>query len=216
MVNIIFEGVDNVGKTTLINKVIERYNSTQDIVLMHATGPKDKLSEGPALQHQIKYFENTRKRITILSAIENSYQSHTKPFLVIQDRSEIGEYVYGVKYRNENPADILKFLGSRKNHNNQYEYLHECKTLIIFLKPDTPEFAANNDDNLSLSSTSSNKAEEIKKEIKSFEECIQYLDPVYYLPITVSENGKFIDVSILANKIFNVVDTLYLNLTPIQ
>lgn len=204
MVNIIVEGVDNVGKTTLINKIVEKYNSTQDIVLMHATGPKDKyLSEGPALQYQIQNFEDIRKKIIVLSSLNFS-----KPLLVIQDRSEIGEYVYGVKYRRENQADILKFLGSRKNHDNQYEYCDTCKTLVIFLKPDTPEFAANNDDNLSFTSSLNNKADEIKKEIKSFEECIQYLDPVHYLPITVSKDGKFVDVNILANKIFDAIDKL--------
>lgn len=210
MVNIILEGVDNLGKSTIISKLVEKYNSTKDIVLMHATGPLDKtLTEGPAFNVQIDTFKSLKTRLGALNAIDDSLSTIKKEFLVIQDRSEIGEFVYGPKYRNEKESDILKYLSIYRNSEHQYEYDRNYSTLIVLLTAD-PEFAARNDDNLSLYSDKKDKVSEIKAEDKLFKEVMLYLYPVNYLEIKVDDNMNFKPIDDIVKQITDKLDTMFI------
>lgn len=209
MVNLILEGVDNLGKTTIINHLVQKYNSTKDIVLMHATGPLDKtLTKGPAFKFQTNVFKGIKRRLEVLNGIDNPVSEIQKEILVIQDRSEIGEYVYGPKYRNENLRDIVNYLGSYKNRDNQYEYDRHYSTLVILLTAD-PEFAARNDDNLSFYSDKQDKVAEIKNEDDAFKGCMWYLSPVNYLEIKVDNDMKFRPIDEIVKEITDKLDTLF-------
>ena len=209
MVNVILEGIDNLGKSTIISKLVEKYNSTKDIVLTHATGPLDKaLTKGPAFIIQTNTFKNLKARLTVLSAIEDPLSSLKKEFLVIQDRSEIGEFVYGPKYRRERESNILKYLDAYKNSENRYEYDRNYNTLVVLLTAD-PEFAARNDDNLSLYSDKKAKVSEIKAEDKLFKEIMLYLYPVHYLEIKVDDNMNFRPIDDIVKEITDKLDTMF-------
>ena len=51
MVTLIFEGPDNLGKSTIINKIVSNFKDTRDICMMHSRGPQNLDGEDPFI-HQ--------------------------------------------------------------------------------------------------------------------------------------------------------------------
>ena len=104
---VIIEGTDNIGKDTIISKLLEDYNVA---TVIHCSSPKSK-DPIQAAKEQDRLFNNQ-----ILNVITNKYNSD----VVIFNRSFIGEYVYGVLYRNRNNIETLVMINKLEDLLNTY------------------------------------------------------------------------------------------------
>lgn len=102
-----FEGLDNLGKSTLAKKFVDKYSQKYNILFMHSRYPDT--DEDP-LNYQ--YQEFVEKVMMIKSCYEQESRTDhpLEETLVIMDRSWIDEYVYGQIYRNETPDDIKQLI----------------------------------------------------------------------------------------------------------
>lgn len=149
---IIIEGTDNVGKDTVINQLLDKY---KDAKIYHCEKPKSK-DAIEAAKEQYSFFLNLAK--------ENSISTDK---IIIHNRSWYGEYVYGVKYRNNDENEVKRsILEFEKiildNINNVY---------LIMLLSDNSNFLIKNDDGLSISKA---KKELIEDETRRFEEIFKF------------------------------------------
>ena len=135
---VIIEGPDNVGKTTLLNRLSKVYN----IYYIHCTGPKSTDYTSQTIEQWQQYI-NVLKDIHGISKLKNADR-----MVVILDRSWVGEYVYGCKYRNANDETVCQMIDTC------YTMLNDMDNVVnttILLTVDNPEFCVRNDDGLSLS-----------------------------------------------------------------
>ena len=149
---IIIEGTDNVGKDTVINQLLNRY---KDAKVYHCEKPKSKDAK-EAAKEQYNSFLSLAK--------ENSISKDTT---IIHNRSWYGEYVYGVKYRNNDENKVKKSILEFENIllNNIDD------VCLIMLLSDNSDFLVKNDDGLSISQA---KKELIEDETKRFEEIFNF------------------------------------------
>ena len=149
---IIIEGTDNVGKDTVINKLLDKY---KDAKVYHCEKPKSKDFK-EAAKEQYNSFLSLAK--------ENSISKDTT---IIHNRSWYGEYVYGVKYRNNDENKVKKSILEFENIllNNIDD------VCLIMLLSDNSDFLVKNDDGLSISKA---KKELIEDETKRFEDIFKF------------------------------------------
>ena len=149
---IIIEGTDNVGKDTVINQLLDRY---KDVKVYHCEKPKSKDAK-EAAKEQYNSFLSLAK--------ENSVSKDTT---IIHNRSWYGEYVYGVKYRNNDENEVKKSILEFENIllNNIDD------VCLIMLLSDNSDFLVKNDDGLSISQA---KKELIEDETKRFEDIFKF------------------------------------------
>ena len=89
---LIFEGPDNIGKTTLLKDIQEIYKPTQMCKYIHDGPPVCSGLAGH--QEMLSKLEDTLKRL------RHKKELHTeKPYLELWDRSALGECVYGPLFR---------------------------------------------------------------------------------------------------------------------
>lgn len=149
---IIIEGTDNVGKDTVINQLLDRY---KDAKVYHCEKPKSKDAK-EAAKEQYNSFLSLAK--------ENSVSKDTT---IIHNRSWYGEYVYGVKYRNNDENEVKKSILEFENI-----LLNNINNVcLIMLLSDNSDFLVKNDDGLSISQA---KKELIEDETKRFEEIFKF------------------------------------------
>ena len=149
---IIIEGTDNAGKDTVINQLLDRY---KDAKVYHCEKPKSKDAK-EAAKEQYNSFLSLAK--------ENSISKDTT---IIHNRSWYGEYVYGVKYRNNDENKVKKSILEFENIllNNIDD------VCLIMLLSDNSDFLVKNDDGLSISKA---KKELIEDETKRFEDIFKF------------------------------------------
>lgn len=148
---VIIEGTDNVGKDTVINQLIQKYSTVK---IIHCEKPK---SNDPveAASEQLKTFWNL--------AEENIHDNiHDKTDLIIHNRSWYGEYIYGVKYRANDPEKVKKMIHNLEDHLIR----NGIDVCLITLLSSNVDFLVKNDDGLSIS----NKKNDIIEETRKFEE----------------------------------------------
>lgn len=157
---IIIDGPDNVGKTTLINRLIE---NSSDAYYIHCQKPKSKDPVKAALEQKAYFKKLVEDIVKLKEAVE--------PELVIFDRSWIGEYVYGCKYRNNGEEyvlemidDIYKRLRIIESEYNAKDHSFEYYTILLTV--DNPEFCVRHDDGKSISQAD---IENITDEINRFD-----------------------------------------------
>ena len=156
---VIIEGPDNTGKTTVINELIGLFN---EVYYLHCQKPEAKDPIKAAIE-QRKNFEEIIRKIKAIKEMQ-----HVHPELIILDRSWIGEYVYGCKYRGNGDEYVMEMI------EECYKELYDMKFsspwfeyYTILLTVDNPEFCVKNDDGKSLSEA---KVENIKDEVARFNE----------------------------------------------
>ena len=149
---IIIEGTDNVGKDTVINQLLDRY---KDAKVYHCEKPKSKDAKEAAKEQYNSFLSLTK---------ENSVSKDTT---IIHNRSWYGEYVYGVKYRNNDENEVKKSILEFENIllNNIDD------VCLIMLLSDNSDFLVKNDDGLSISQA---KKELIEDETKRFEDIFKF------------------------------------------
>lgn len=113
---LIIEGMDNIGKDTLISKILEKFPT---VTLIHCSKPYSKKFSS---EEQDSLFETYARAI-----VEHKYDN---THIVIMNRSHIGEFVYGCLYRNrlyqqveEMISNINKLLLSREDLDIKYVQL---------------------------------------------------------------------------------------------
>ena len=147
---IIIEGTDNTGKDTLISKILEKYPTA---TIIHCGKP---LTKKYSSEEQDELFKVYARNI-----VERKYDN---THIIIMNRSHIGEYVYGVLYRNRDIEDVEKMLIDVNN------ILYSRKDLTIRyiqLLSNSENLLRNNEDGKSLSN---GNIEKINKEAKQFKE----------------------------------------------
>lgn len=197
MVVLIFEGVDNLGKSTIISKLTDRYKGLYDVVLMHASAPQCREGEDP-FEIQKRRFSQAFAKCSSL-AMQEFVLVYNNKNLVFMDRSHIGEYVYGQIYRNGDPEKIMEMI---KDIHNKHLYF---TSVVVHLEA-SPEFVIKHDDNNSFTSgyDSEKRLKTVKKEIDLFNECFEKLHPLNYMKINVETvDGNYRDIDNICDEIIS-------------
>jgi thymidylate kinase len=143
--NVIVEGPDNVGKTTIIKNIKNHY---VDITFhtLHYSDIKQKNIESTIDYNKKMYTEMFKIMI---------HQSKFKNTGIICDRSHLGEMVYGPIYRNYSGDYVLEI---EKKFNN-YDIF--WNTILLITCYDDPKNLIARDDGLSFSTNLKKKTIEI-------------------------------------------------------
>lgn len=196
MITIIFEGADNLGKSTIINKIVNSFKETNDITLIHCTGPHPAEGEDP-FEYQKNSFREKVIKINTIGGTEQVLKTSSKN-IVILDRAWYGEYVYGQIYRNAEPEKIIDMIKLC----NQMLY---SPCVVIHLTA-SPEFVLAHDDNKSISSTLDNRLEKISTEISLFKECFEKINYENFIEVNVEgEDMNYRNIEDIYNEIFNKI-----------
>lgn len=200
MVTLIFEGPDNTGKSTIINKFISNFKTTRDICLMHSTGPHDLNGEDP-FEFQTKSFREKAMKLLMINSTEHQLPTSPKN-IVIMDRSWYGEYVYGQIYRNADPAKLINMIDDCNI------MISNTKYVIIQLVA-SPEFIISHDDGLSFSSNldKDERYNKVCRELTLFDKCFDVMHVrahALHLKVNVEgDNLQFRNADIIYNEIFD-------------
>lgn len=182
---IIIEGTDNIGKDSLISRIIEEFPTT---TLIHCSVPYAK-NNIIAAKEQDLLFQS------YVDAINNGLYSNTH--CVILNRSWIGEYVYGVMYRKRDDNDITTKINKWENelmtHNDVY---------YIQLLSSSSDLLQRNEDNKSLSNGDVNK---IVEETTRFENIFEHSIINNKKLIYVNEDNKFKSKESIHNSVLRFI-----------
>lgn len=181
---IIIEGTDNVGKDTVIAQLLDRY---KDAKVYHCEKPKSK-DDIEAAKEQHNSFLKLAK--------ENVSSDDTT---IIHNRSWYGEYVYGVKYRNNDKDKVKKSI-------LEYERTildNIDDTCLIMLLSNNSNFLVKNDDGLSISKA---KKEFIEDETNRFKEIFQFSTIPNKHIIYVNDDENWRDKEEIINEIFHIIE----------
>ena len=181
---IIIEGTDNVGKDTVINQLLDRYKEAK---VYHCEKPKSKDAKEAAIEQYNSFLSLAKENST------------SKDEIIIHNRSWYGEYVYGIKYRNNNEDEVKKSILEFENI-----ILNDVDDVcLIMLLSNNSDFLVKNDDGLSISKA---KKEFIKDETKRFEEIFKFstIPNKHIIYVNDGENWKTKEEII--NKIYKIVE----------
>lgn len=211
MVLIVFEGCDNLGKTTLIDSIVSDYRSQRDIVMIHSMGPGKNVQD--PFEYQKEIFFVLASKIQMLSSFENSFVPKTSQNIVLLDRSWFGEYVYGQIYRNEPSEEINRYVIDRccsmvSRKDNVYP-------VVVHLDADT-EFIMKMDDGYSFSSdmVRSERLKHIDNERILFDEAFARIkensgSKFKYMKVKVDKDGEFRLKDELLNEIYDTIENKF-------
>ena len=153
---IIIEGTDNTGKDTLISKILEKYPTA---TVIHCGKP---ITKKYSSREQDELF-----RIYAENIVEGKYDN---AHVIIMNRSHIGEYVYGVLYRNRDKDEVLKMIN---DIDDILYYRKDLEIKYIQLLSKSESLLRNNEDGKSLSN---GNIEKILKETEQFEEIFNMIN----------------------------------------
>ena len=180
---IIIEGTDNVGKDTVINQLLDIY---QNAKMYHCEKPKSKDVKEAAKEQYNLFLGLANENVTSNDSI------------IIHNRSWYGEYVYGVKYRNNDENEVKKSI-------LEFEKIildNISDVCLIMLLSDNSNFLINNDDGLSISKA---KKELIEDETKRFEEIFKFSTIPNKCIIYVNDGENWKPKEEIINKIYEIV-----------
>ena len=167
---IIIEGLDNVGKDTLINSLLKKYNRSK---MVHWGFPLGATNEEKT-DYQKTSFDYYMK--------DYSFQNLSNGLdILIWNRSHIGECVYGPIYRESDPEWIYEM---------EKAYLLKDNVYLVYLHGDI-EFLLKNDDGESFTTDLKKK----RREQKAFEKAINKSQIINKLNIKVNDGDNYINKS---------------------
>ena len=161
---IIVEGTDNTGKDTLITKMLEYFPTS---TLIHCSKPFSKKYSN---KEQDTLFE------TYVNNIVNGKYDNTH--VVIMNRSHIGEYVYGVLYRNRLAENVKNMIVKLNNKLHEREDL-EIKYVQLLCT--SKELLQKNEDGKSLSNGNDSKMLIEINKFKEIFECCNFSKKIIYV-----------------------------------
>lgn len=196
MITLIFEGADNLGKSTIINKIVNSFKDKKDITLMHCTGPHPAEGEDPFTYQERTFKEKVIKLNTLLGT-ETALETSSKNIAIL-DRSWYGEYVYGQIYRNGDPERIIEMI-------NLCNMMMYSPCIVIYLTA-SPEFILEHDDKISLYSNTDDKIDTILEELGMFKECFEKVNCENFIEVSVEgENMQYRNIDDIYKEIYNKI-----------
>jgi len=186
--NLIVEGPDRVGKSTLIKNLKKYYNGISFYTLHYEHISLDSKEK----QHEYDYRQYRR----MFELMETT--SYAKDAGIICDRSHLGEAVYGPIYRNSTNEYI---------YNLESEYLNKpfWRNTFLILLTTSPSVLVSRDDGNSISA----KEEMIQKEIENFEKA--FANSLIQNKISLRYDVNM-DKKSVADKIINQINQMYFKL----
>ena len=185
---IIIEGLDQVGKDTLIESVAREYTH---VIKRHWGYPKGETNEEKT-SYQKDSFNWEFKLHNILQTASNEVDKNS---ILIWNRSHIGELVYGTIYRDSQPETWVMDLEKK------YCFDLADNIYLIYLHAD-PEFVIKQDDGKSYSANLADK----KNELSKFNSACNRSSIRKKLFIKVNENGEYKSQQDIINSVFNFIN----------
>ena len=155
---IIIDGMDNTGKTTLINRITSVLQDQLDmnVNIIHLEKPPKEIKKEDIPHYSHMYYTDI-----LVKQLNTLYNSDMYDYIIL-DRGWISEYVYGPLYRNRTYQEITE-----DNIVMDYKIskIFGKENIFLYVLIGDPQFLLEHEDNLSLSN--SNK-ELINKEYDLF------------------------------------------------
>lgn len=168
---LIIEGLDNVGKDTLINSLIEQYPNSK---MVHWGYPQGNTNEEKTAYQEMSFGYYMREYSFL--------KARNKLDLLIWNRSHIGECVYGPMYRESDSQWIYDL---------EKEFLvNSSEVYLVYLHGDI-EFLLKNDDGESFTTDINKKLHEQKL----FNEAVNQSQITNKLKIKVNDGNNYINKS---------------------
>jgi len=162
---LIIEGMDNCGKSYLINDLRKQYFKRHRTITHHSSSPPTK--SAPDIWEQMHYDD-------LFSTFKQMVQH--EGYDVLLDRFHLGAIVYGAKYRNSSPH-AMKTIDRR--------HLENYDQAALLLLTDTNEGIMSRDDGLSIEQS----AEEYDDVRRRFTEAFKESYAVNKLHVNITANG---------------------------
>lgn len=201
---IIVEGMDNTGKSTMINRLIEYLaridgiDADKKIYVKHLVKPDGENDIERATNIDITNFN-------LATFLINAHKENKYKYIIL-DRAWYSEYVYGQLYRNRQEHEIRKRIQTIEEYLNNYFFKHIDTVsfhLLIFLATD-PNFYIKHEDGQSLS-IGNEQRDLIIKEMSLFTN-IAYMAKVENKGIILVNNGsEFLAKDTIFRKIKNII-----------
>lgn len=183
---IIIDGMDNTGKTTLINRLtsVLQDQLNMKVYTIHLQKPPKEIPSEDIPKYSHEYYTQN-----LVKTLKSFYDLAEYDYIIL-DRGWISEYVYGPMYRNRNPLDIVE-----DNIVMDYKISNIFGRFNIYLYVliGSPKFLIEHDDSLSLSNANEKL---IINEIHQFKTAFN---------MSLLNNKKIIDV----DDTFNYKEYLY-------
>lgn len=198
---VIIEGLDNTGKTTVIHRLMSMYDK---VYYVHCQKPKAKDPILAALEQQESYTKIANMIVGL--AINEKY----RPDLVILDRSWLGEFVYGCRYRGNGQKFVLDMISKcasiLSEYNNSADNLYSALDYhYILLTADDPRFCIKHDDGKSISEAD---MENIEYEMRAFDTVFTINIPGLFNrhKVIVNDGLEFRDKDTIFNEILDIIN----------
>ena len=201
---IIVEGMDNTGKSTMIDRLIkylarkDGLDADKQIYVKHLVKPDGENDIERATNIDITNFN-------LATFLINAHKENKYKYIIL-DRAWYSEYVYGQLYRNRQEHEIRKRVQNIEEYLNNYFFKHIDTVsfhLLIFLATD-PNFYIKHDDGQSLS-IGNEQRDLIIKEMSLFTN-IAYMANVENKGIILVNNGsEFLTEDTIFKKIKNII-----------
>ncbi len=141
---IIIDGMDNTGKTTLINRLtsVLQDQLKMKIHTIHLQKPPSEISEEEIPEYSHNYYTTN-----LVNTLKSFYDLGEYDYIIL-DRGWVSEYVYGPMYRNRDPKDIVE-----DNIVMDYKIsnIFGRENIYLYVLVGTSKFLIAHDDNMSLS-----------------------------------------------------------------
>lgn len=141
---IIIDGMDNTGKTTLINRLtsVLQDQLKMKVHTIHLQKPPSEIPED-----QIPEYSHTYYTTNLVNTLKSFYDLGEYDYIIL-DRGWVSEYVYGPMYRNRDSKDIVE-----DNIVMDYKIsnIFGRDNIYLYVLVGTSKFLIAHDDNLSLS-----------------------------------------------------------------
>ena len=201
---IIVEGMDNTGKSTMIDRLVkyiakkDGIDAEKQIYIKHLVKPDGENDIERATNIDITNFN-------LATFLINAHKENKYKYIIL-DRAWYSEYVYGQLYRNRQEHEIRKRVQNIEEYLNNYFFKHIDTVsfhLLIFLATD-PNFYIKHEDGQSLS-IGNEQRDLIIKEMSLFTN-IAYIANVENKGIILVNNGsEFLTEDTIFKKIKNII-----------
>lgn len=201
---IIVEGMDNTGKSTMIDRLIkylarkDGIDADKQIYVKHLVKPDGENDIERATNIDITNFN-------LATFLINAYKENKYKYIIL-DRAWYSEYVYGQLYRNRQEHEIRKRVQVIEEYLNNYFLKHTDTVsfyLLVLLATD-PNFYIKHEDGQSLS-IGNEQRDLIIKEMSLFTN-IAYMANVENKGIILVNNGsEFLTEDTIFKKIKNII-----------
>ncbi|WQJ53692.1 MAG: thymidylate kinase [Wendovervirus sonii] len=184
---IIFEGLDNTGKTTQINMAKEYFEKKgKRVMVTHFNMPPENMSNEQKAAYQNNEYINYVKKL-IQYKKDNIYD------IVLIDRCWYSEYVYGQMYRGRDSFELLMYIKQLEDY--LLRNLNPDNVTLLMFTVHSLEFAVSHEDGKSISE---GKLDLIKKEKELFDDIfsmsdIEYKNTIYVDSLINKGHFKYID-----------------------